>query len=93
MFCGLNARKIIALYLILKIWLQNFEVSSFHFCSVYYKSYGAIYKKFQNHLYQQKDMQTVYTLLMSLAQAQSQIYVILLELDYWGLTSMSQDLN
>ena len=35
MFCGLNAKKIIALYLILKIWSQKFGVSSFHFCSVY----------------------------------------------------------
>ena len=45
LFCGLNAKKkiialylileIIALYLILEIWLQNFGVSSFHFCSVY----------------------------------------------------------
>ena len=30
-------KKIIALYLILKIWSQTFGVSSFHFCSVYYR--------------------------------------------------------
>ena len=30
-------KKIIALYLILKIWSQKFGVSSFHFCSVYYR--------------------------------------------------------
>ena len=28
-------KRIIALYLILKVWSQKFEVSSFHFCSVY----------------------------------------------------------
>ena len=35
MFCGLNAKRIIALYQILKIWSQKFGMSSFHFCSVY----------------------------------------------------------
>ena len=39
MFCGLNAKiKIIALYLILKIWSEKFGVSSFHFCSEYLNS-------------------------------------------------------
>ena len=38
MFCGLNAKTIIALYLILKIWSQKFGVSSFHFCSEYLKN-------------------------------------------------------
>ena len=35
MFYGLNAKKIIALYLILKIWSKKSGVSDFHFCSVY----------------------------------------------------------